>query len=72
MSKMSSDRSVNNAERYADYWVFGGIFRPVYLEAFPAEYIERVAIDAQADGTFVMDLFLREEREPHCGGGNHR
>ena len=57
VSKMSSDRSVNNAERYADYWVFGGIFRPVYLEAFPAEYIERVAIDAQADGTFVMDLF---------------
>ena len=30
---MYADESVNNAERLADYWVFGGIFRPVYLEA---------------------------------------
>ena len=35
VSKMSSNKSVNRAERYADYWIFGGIFRPVYLEAFP-------------------------------------
>ena len=40
VSKMSSDASVNNAERLADYWVFGGIFRPVFLEAMPANYIE--------------------------------
>jgi len=59
VSKMSADPSVNRAERFADYWVFGGIFRPVYLEAFPSEHIERVAIDAKADGTFVMDLFTR-------------
>ena len=35
VSKMSADASVNNAERLADYWVFGGIFRPVFLEAMP-------------------------------------
>ena len=40
VSKMSSDASVNNAERLADYWVFGGIFRPVYLEAAPKQHIE--------------------------------
>ncbi len=57
--KVSENRSVNAAERYADYWIFGGIFRPVYLEAFPTEYIERVAIDAKADGTFEMDVFPR-------------
>ena len=57
VSKMSADRSVNNAERYADYWVFGGIFRPVYLEALPAEHVQRVAIDAKADGNFEMDVF---------------
>ncbi len=57
VSKMSADPSVNRAERYADYWVFGGIFRPVYLEAFPWEHIERVAIDARADGSFAMDVF---------------
>src|SRR5690606_24408258 len=33
VSKMSEDNTVNNAERLADYWIFGGIYRPVYLEA---------------------------------------
>ena len=55
--KMSANQSVNRAERYADYWVFGGIFRPVYLEAYPADHIDRVAIAAGADGKFRMDAF---------------
>jgi len=55
--KMSSNKSVNRAERYADYWIFGGIFRPVYLEAVPQTFIDRVAIDAQADGSFSMQAF---------------
>jgi hypothetical protein len=59
VSKMSEDGSVNNAERLADYWVFGGIFRPVYLMAVPKEYIERVSIDAKADGSFAMNIFPR-------------
>ena len=58
VSKESSNESINRAERLADYWVFGGIYRPVYLEAFPVEHIERVAIDAKADGSFHMDVFL--------------
>jgi len=57
VSKFSADESVNRAERYGDYWNFGGIFRPVFLEAFPKEHIERVAINAKADGTFIMDIF---------------
>lgn len=57
VSKMSDDESVNRAERFADYWIFGGIYRPVYLESFPDEYIERAAIDAKADGSFSIDLF---------------
>ncbi|HSC55105.1 MAG TPA: glycoside hydrolase family 2 TIM barrel-domain containing protein [Phnomibacter sp.] len=59
VSKMSADASVNNAERLADYWVFGGIFRPVYLEATPASYIDYAAIDAKADGSFKMNVFLK-------------
>ncbi len=58
VSKESSDESVNRAERISDYWVFGGIFRPVYLEALPQQYIDRVAIDARADGSFYMDVFV--------------
>ncbi|MFI5130563.1 MAG: glycoside hydrolase family 2 TIM barrel-domain containing protein [Chitinophagales bacterium] len=57
VSKMSADASVNNAERLADYWVFGGIFRPVYLEAMPEQYINYVGIDARHDGTFNMKVW---------------
>ena len=59
VSKESTDASINRAERRGDFWVFGGIFRPVYLEANPTEFIDRVAIDAKADGTFKMNAFLK-------------
>jgi hypothetical protein len=57
VSKESSNESINRAERKADYWVFGGIFRPVYLEAVPMQFIDRVAINAKADGSFYMDVY---------------
>ena len=57
VSKVSADSTVNKAEREGDYWVFGGIFRPVYLKILPQSFIERVAIDASADGKFTMDVF---------------
>jgi hypothetical protein len=59
VSKMSDEASVNNAERLADYWIFGGIFRPVYLEAVNPEYIDYTSIDAKADGSFAMQAFLK-------------
>ncbi|GAB2943648.1 glycoside hydrolase family 2 [Hymenobacter coalescens] len=63
VSKMSADASVNNAERLADYWVFGGIFRPVYLAAYPQQFIARTAIDARADGSFAMNVFVQGLRQ---------
>src|SRR5689334_1022840 len=57
VAKHSANESVNAAERRADYWIFGGIFRPVFLEAMPKEYIDRVAIDAKANGTFSANVF---------------
>jgi hypothetical protein len=59
VSKESANESINRAERISDYWVFGGIFRPVYLEAVPVQYIDRVAIDAKADGSFYMDVYTK-------------
>lgn len=56
--KHSADNSVNEAERWADYWVFGGIYRPVYLEAKPADHIEHVATDARADGSFQAEVIF--------------
>ncbi|MGC3956435.1 MAG: glycoside hydrolase family 2 TIM barrel-domain containing protein [Verrucomicrobiota bacterium] len=58
VAKHSGNESVNKAERLADYWVFGGIYRPVLLEVVPEQFIERVAINAKADGSFAMDVFL--------------
>ena len=58
VGKESSNASVNGAERHSDFWIFGGIYRPVYLEARPPESIERVAIDARHDGAFSMDVHL--------------
>ena len=58
MAKISSDPDTHKAEHCGDYWAFGGIFRPVWLEALPDRCIEQVAIDAQADGKFTADLVL--------------
>src|ERR1044071_5027676 len=57
VSKVSSNTLVNEAERTADFWVFGGIFRPVFLEAFPKEHLERIAVDAKADGLITINAF---------------
>jgi len=60
--KHSADTSVNEAERWGDYWVFGGIFRPVYLEALPADHIDRVATDARANGDFKADVYFSSSK----------
>lgn len=56
VKKQSDDSSVNNAERRADWWLFGGIYRPVYLRALPKTHIAHTGIDAKADGTLTLDL----------------
>lgn len=58
VSKMSSNESVNRAERLADYWVFGGIFRPAYLQIKPVQHIQRWAVDANADGSITAELYV--------------
>ena len=58
VSKESSNAGVNLAERRADYWNFGGIFRPVFLEVKPAAHISQIAIDAHADGMFFAKCTL--------------
>ncbi|MAT72349.1 MAG: glycoside hydrolase family 2 [Planctomycetaceae bacterium] len=58
VAKHSANESVNKAERTADFWVFGGIYRPVYLKIVPPQFIQRVAIDARADGSFAADVFV--------------
>ena len=56
--KESTNPQVNLAERRADYWNFGGIWRPVFIVSKPAQNIARVAINAKADGRFLADVYL--------------
>jgi hypothetical protein len=63
VAKHSANESVNAAERRADFWIFGGIFRPVWLEALPAQHIETLAIDAKANGQFIAQINIRGEAD---------
>ena len=63
VSKESTNKGVNLAERRADYWNFGGIFRPVFIVCKPAINIERTAIDAKADGSFNAFVLLNHTLE---------
>jgi hypothetical protein len=58
VSKHSANESVNGAERRGDYWIFGGIFRPVFLQALPVEHIAHVAVDGKATGAFTAKVKL--------------
>ena len=56
--KESANKSVNAAERRADWWLFGGIYRPVYLKAIPKIHIERIAVNATADGKLSTEVHM--------------
>ncbi|WP_253946494.1 glycoside hydrolase family 2 protein [Palleniella intestinalis] len=56
VDKESSNKSINAAERKADWWLFGGIYRPVTLTAKPKCHIRRATIDARADGRLNIQL----------------
>ncbi|TMU57336.1 glycoside hydrolase family 2 protein [Flagellimonas algicola] len=62
VNKVSANESINHAERNADFWIFGGIFRPVYLQVLPKEHIERVAVDAKADGQINAEIFTTSKK----------
>ncbi|WP_187775509.1 glycoside hydrolase family 2 protein [Flavobacterium johnsoniae] len=58
--KHSANKSVNNAERRADWWLFGGIYRPVWLEVSPKAHIENIAVNPKMDGSITVDLNLQQ------------
>ncbi|MGD1088567.1 MAG: glycoside hydrolase family 2 TIM barrel-domain containing protein [Verrucomicrobiota bacterium] len=57
--KFSANGSVEAAEEgNTDYWIFAGIFRPVYLEAKPLTYIDYVAANPLANGNITVSAYL--------------
>ncbi len=63
VSKVTDDLSVMRAERQGDFWNFGGIYRPVYLEAMPADYIDWTGVDGQGNGDLKADIYLGEDAD---------
>ncbi len=64
----SANESVNHAERRGDFWNYGGIFRPVYLEAVPKTFVDHLAINATAAGTLDVEVRLSDLRANPTGG----
>jgi hypothetical protein len=58
VNRFSADESINRAERSADFWLFSGIYRPVWLEAKPLDNIDHVIVDATHTGKFSADVIV--------------
>ena len=69
VAKNSSNPSVNKAERKGDFWIFGGIFRPVYLEIMPDIFIDRVSVDAKGNGDLNALLHIDLPGKKISGAG---
>ena len=55
----SANSFVEGAEQgNVDYWIYAGIYRPVYLEAKPSAYIDYVAANPLANGNITNSVFL--------------
>lgn len=65
VAKQSANKSVNAAERRADWWLYGGIYRPVWLEVVPAVSMEHFILDARADGSLRASVRMAGNAEGH-------
>lgn len=58
VDKHSTNKSVNAAERKADWWLYGGIYRPVWLEVIPEGGMRHIVFDARHDGSMTTRVEL--------------
>lgn len=63
VAKESANKSINAAERKADWWLFGGIYRPVWLEVVPETHLRHFVIDSRQDGTLRTQVELSGQAE---------
>ena len=57
--KHSANESVNRAERKGDFWKLAVFFDLFICKLLPTTYINKVAIDAKADGMFNLQAFTQ-------------
>lgn len=58
VAKRPANFSIYQAERQTDFWLFGGIYRPVFLEIKPQQHIHSIAVDARMDGSITVRPYL--------------
>ncbi len=66
----SANESVNRAERRGDFWNYGGIFRPVFLQAVPKTFVDHLAVSATAAGMLDVDVALSGPEAPSQGASS--
>lgn len=63
VAKHSANSSINAAERKADWWLFGGIYRPVWLEVVPEVHLRHFVVDGLQDGTLRCRTELSDKAD---------
>jgi beta-galactosidase/beta-glucuronidase len=59
VNRFSVDESINRAERSADFWLFCGIYRPVWLEAKPKQHIANLRVNTSYKGELTLATELK-------------
>lgn len=65
VAKESANRSINAAERKADWWLFGGIYRPVWLEVVPEVHIDHFVLSADHQGKLGAAIEMEGDAKGH-------
>lgn len=65
VAKESANRSINAAERKADWWLFGGIYRPVWLEVLPQIHMKHFVLSADHKGKFQASIDMEGDAKGH-------
>ena len=65
VAKESANRSINAAERKADWWLFGGIYRPVWLEVLPQVHMEHFVLNADHHGKLQVAVDMAGDAKGH-------
>ncbi len=63
VAKESANPSINAAERKADWWLYGGIYRPVWLEVVPSVNMRHVVLDADCNGKLRASVEMEGDAE---------
>lgn len=63
VAKESANKSINAAERKADWWLYGGIYRPVWLEVVPEVNMRHFVLNAEQNGKLQASVEMEGDAQ---------